>query len=263
MVFALFACSKSDNGGVTDSLNITDTSGSNPVTENNGNEQDTDESFQDSVSSIDDFIGIDTEKGYYIDEYIGNARVVMIPEELDGKKVVGIENDAFYDHGDFEEIVYSSGITEIEDYTFSGAYNLKKVTLNEGLVNIGENAFVSCEKLVEVVIPSTLKSIGNFAFCECKSLSTIQLPEGLTEIGYTVFGNCCIETITFPSTIGVLEKGVVYGCSELKKVYILGKDTVIEDGAVFDSPNAVIYGYGGSTAETYAQNMEMEFVTIQ
>lgn len=262
MATAFAACSNDDNDTSEPDESI-DILATNSILESTEYEQLSSEDSGNSVSSDEDFIGIDTEKGYYIDEYIGDAKIVKIPEELDGNKVVGIERDAFYNYNNFEEIIFSSGITEIEDFTFSGVYSLKRAVLNEGLERIGERAFISCENMSEIVIPSTLKSIGNFAFCECKSLKSVELPEGLTEIGYTVFGNCLFETISFPSTVTLIDQSVVDNCSNLKAMYILGVDTEINDYAVSNCPNVVVYGYSGSTAESFAQNRELEFVAIQ
>lgn len=262
MIMFFAACSKNGSDDVVDSTGDIDVLATNDTLANSDSAQDSQNGTSDSVSSPADFIGFDTEKGYYIDEYTGNAKIVMIPEELDGKKVTGIEYDAFANNNNFEEIVFSSGITEIESYTFSVAYSLKKVTLNEGLTKIEDHAFINCENLSEIVIPSTLKAIGNYAFCACSSLKEIQLPEGLNEIGYTVFGNCAFESITFPSTVKFLDQSVVDDCYNLKSVYIMGADTVIDEYAISDSPNAVIYGYSGSTAEAYAQNKGISFVAI-
>lgn len=212
-------------------------------------------------STPDEFIGMDTEDGYFIDEYTGSAKIIIVPDELDGKPVVGFDIDAFH-NVDFEEMVLPKGMKKIEKATFANRVNLKKVTLNEGLNEIGNNTFVNCVGLEEIYIPSSVTKIGDAAFCGCSSLKVIKLNEGLNHIGLTSFGGCAIESIVLPASLEFVDDQAISGCEKLKEIRFLNSSTDIHYYAIDDCPNATIYGYTGSTAEDIATQKNIPFIAI-
>ncbi len=82
-----------------------------------------------------------------ISGYKGNAETVVIPTEIDGKKVVGIDSSAF-----------------------KGA-SIKRVVVASTVTTIGANAFANCTNLESVVICDTIKEINNSAFNNCPNLT--------------------------------------------------------------------------------------------
>ena len=76
-----------------------------------------------------------------IEKYNGNSPKVVIPDVIDGKKVVRIGESAFAWHREITSVVIPDSIKEI-----------------------GYKAFFNCSSLMSVSIPSTVEDIGNGAF---------------------------------------------------------------------------------------------------
>ncbi len=82
----------------------------------------------------------------------------------------------------------------------------------------------------------------------------------VVEIGsYAFKDNNSITTLTVPSTITRLSSFALSGMSALTKIYINSFDCVIEDNAL---PSARVFACSGSTAESYANNHNMSFVSV-
>lgn len=81
------------------------------------------------------------EDGVEITKYNGNDNDVVIPSEIDGKKVIRIASRAF-----------------------RGCYSLESLTIPDSVRSIGEMAFLACDSLKSVAIPASVRSIGKYAF---------------------------------------------------------------------------------------------------
>ena len=105
--------------------------------------------------------------GITIYGYTGDKTELVIPGEIDGKKVTDIGMNAFYK--------YSS---------------LTSVTIPESVTSIGFAAFWGCSGLTSVTIPESVTSIEGRAFSECSGLTSITIPAGVTRIEETAFEGC-------------------------------------------------------------------------
>ena len=109
ILFSLYSCGSNDS--TTENITNIETTVKNDASEEIDIEND-------EVESVpEDFVGIDTPEGFFIDEYKGTAKKVIVPDEIDGKTVVGIEIDAF-NNVEIEEIVMPSGLEKIQKSTF-------------------------------------------------------------------------------------------------------------------------------------------------
>ena len=132
-----------------------------------------------------------------------------------------IEDFAFLNSEDLEEITIPDSVIRIGERAFANAKKLKKLTLPEGLTNLGRGAFSGCENLEEVVLPSSLKKINSRTFANCKNLKKIIIPEGVEEIDWGAFAGCeNLEEIVLPSTLKKLGKEAFMNCKKLKKINI-------------------------------------------
>lgn len=134
--------------------------------------------------------------------YRGKAEEIVVPEEIDGKKVTAIAAKGFV----------------------TAADTLKKVTLPETIEQIGEQAFANCTLLSEINLPDSLTSIGVWAFDHCTSLKnlripahafdggfdeafvysgleTVELAEGIEKIPLNTFYKSNLKEITLPSSL--------------------------------------------------------------
>ena len=146
-------------------------------------------------------------------------------------KTVEFENGA-------AELIMDSGYQyEGNQGAFKGCKALKQVTLPDQLVTLPKHTFDGCTSLEEVQFGVNLKSIGNSAFEGCSSLQWLYPQDSLETIEANAFTNC----------------------KELTILYIPQKVTKIGDNILKNSPKAVIYGFSGSTAETYAEKNNIPF----
>ena len=63
-----------------------------------------------------------------------------------------------------EKIDIPFGVKSIEDYAFFDCENLNNVTISDSVTEIGSRAFYDCSKLDSLIIPDTVTNIGEGAF---------------------------------------------------------------------------------------------------
>lgn len=121
---------------------------------------------------------IDDNSNAIIDTYLGTDVKVNIPEYLNGHKLVGISDGAFY-NGLIEDISIPDSTTFIGASAFANCINLKQVSLSasSNLESIGANAFHKCESLESISLPKKLTNIGNNAFIE-SNITNIDFGQG-------------------------------------------------------------------------------------
>jgi len=73
------------------------------------------------------------------------------------------------------EIIIQREITEIENESFEGCWNLEEITFlpDSQLKSIGKNAFRGCKKLRKIIFPDSVENIGISAFEGCESLEKV------------------------------------------------------------------------------------------
>ncbi|MCL2679411.1 MAG: leucine-rich repeat domain-containing protein [Dehalococcoidia bacterium] len=165
---------------------------------------------------------IDSEK-VIITRYTGADGDVVIPEQIDGRRVIGIDDMAFLHCERLTTVKIPNGVTQIGGFTprgppiefpygpsitatlpsnlygaFGGCGNLVSVTIPDSVTIIGDEAFFGCVSLTSVTLPNNLKSIGRKAFERCRSLTSINIPVGVTSIGAEAFYGCPNLTVTCP-----------------------------------------------------------------
>ena len=98
----------------------------------------------------------------YITKYCGNDVDVVIPSELKGKPVVGIQEDCFSGSSAADATPEQQACAKIKSVTipetvedigaraFKGCVSLEKINFSEGLYDIDASAFEDCEKLTKI-----------------------------------------------------------------------------------------------------------------
>jgi hypothetical protein len=87
--------------------------------------------------------------------YDSDQEVVKIPDKINEKKVLAIDDSAFY-----------------------GKQKLKKVIISKYVIRIGHQSFIGCDNLEEVDLPSDILDIGGYAFRVCPKLKNIYVKKG-------------------------------------------------------------------------------------
>lgn len=118
-------------------------------------------------------------------------------------------------------------------------HSVQSVAIPLSVETIKEYAFYECTSLVSISV-TRVKTIEQYAFAYCTSLERIVIPETVTTIGNFAYEEC------YPST----------------SVNFAGMDTELQDEVFYGCDNITIYGYIGSTAQTYANTYGVRFADL-
>ncbi len=179
--------------------------------------------------------------------YTGTDGEVVIPSEIDGKKVMALGGKIFFCNEFVTSVELPDTIVEIPTYAFYKCSNLEKVVIPEGVKFIGMHAFEECTSLTSVQIPDSVVTIGDFAFCKCTNLSNVKMSGNAQSIGMYSFSNCeMLNTIVLPDTlISVGDMAFAY-CTSLNEVTIpAGIETISVN--TFNGCNAITVYYNGAS----------------
>ena len=197
--------SSSDNAGKTDQTKQTadvqdsqkDTSSSDKSdNKNDTNYKSADEITMDDLMSHDetpaeDFEFNDSADEIVIDKYVGKDPIVVIPDEIDGKKVVGF-NKTFSHDKNIIAVRIGNNITEIDRDAFGNSVNLKYLVLGKSVKSIDGGNF-SGTSLKELILNDGLEKIGEDDFTDYVDPPLnnwgmdLKIPESVTELHVSDF----------------------------------------------------------------------------
>ena len=212
-----------------------------------------------------------------ITKYKGTDESIVIPSEIDGKKVTVIGSSAFYGFKSLKNIEIPDGITSIENYAFCQCWSITSLSVPESVTSIGTGAFRFCgdlkeiklpsnltvlsdslfgadanleyitfgdaEKTDTVIIPETVQKIGNYVFMNCEKIKNINLPANLKSIGKTCFQGCISLTGLFISqSVESIGGGIFGDCDALQSVEIEDENNnfIFKDGILYDVKNGIL-----------------------
>ena len=164
--------SSSDNAGKTDqpkqTANVQDSQKDASSSDKSDNKKDTsyksaDEITMDDLMSHDetpaeDFEFNDSADEIVIQKYVGKDPIVVIPDEIDGKKVVDFDK-TFWNNKIVVAIRVGNNVTEIKKMAFSNCENLKYVVLGESVNSLGSDSF-AYTNIKEIELNDGLQKIG-------------------------------------------------------------------------------------------------------
>ena len=174
--------------------------------------------------------------GIFIQKYIGDDLIVTVPEEVDGVKVLRIDN--FGQCSGIEELIVPDRVRYKED-AFDGCQKLVSkgiiiagrllsypadsaiIEIPSGVKSISGRVFRGNKQITEVVLPEGVATIENGAYEGCENLKKINFPNSLIEIGAYAFQNCVtLENLCFPNGLEKIGASAFKGCSSLKGIEI-------------------------------------------
>lgn len=183
-----------------------------------------------------DYICKNNPNGLTITDYTGSTVKLVIPTEIDGKKVTAIGENAF---ANFTELI--------------------EVTVPENVSQIDEGAFYYCDKLENVKLPDGLKKIAEDAFYGCTSLSEITIPKGCTCDKYAFSNN---TKVTSTEKIDHIEFTLVNGFYET-----YGNDAIIIANELncklLSNDNEQIIGIADWAIDKYISVLEKKGYTVE
>lgn len=261
-------CQNTVQGDVTIPASITMTDGTTlPVTQINGGFRSSNTKYITSLtvpSSV-------TLVGRYAFQNLVNLTSVT----FEGKIIV-LEEDTFKGCSALESVTLQEGLMEIDDRAFSGCTRLESIKLPSTVSTLGNSVFSGCESLKSITIPGKVTDIPENAFANCTALSKVTLENGIKTITSGAFAHCsALEELTIPASVTKVGSGGGYSifrswsasaAENVKSVTIENPDCVINDLTGTEELPLIIYGYEGSTAQTYCENAKpydyVEFKSI-
>ncbi|MDR1674635.1 MAG: leucine-rich repeat protein [Oscillospiraceae bacterium] len=189
-------------------------------------------------------------------------------------RVTNIGNEAFFgcmaltginvDSGNtayssIDGVLFNKNITKLVRYPIGNART--EYMIPESVTVIGYEAFYDCINLTEIKISGGVTVLENFAFSYC-GITEIKLPDGVTSIGDSTFSGCeGLSEVLIPNSVRTIGKRAFMACS-LQAVTIPKSVTSIGQLAFMLNDNLTIYGYSGSAAETYADENNVPFISL-
>lgn len=193
-------------------------------------------------NSNENFEYLTNNNGITITKYLGKDLDVIIPNEINGQRVVAIGENAFSETN-ITSVKLSEYITSISEYAFYNCYDLETIQFYNSIVSIGEKAFDGTKWLknnydvyivigqvlykyngkfiltTKAIVPNGIVSIAPYAFANETGVSEVILPGTLTSIGHHAFYGCSnLLTIELPKLIERIEEETFANCSRLKNI---------------------------------------------
>lgn len=189
---------------------------------------------------------------------------IIIPEEIDGKPVTVIDDDAFRNRDKLTHITIPPSVTRIGNFAFECCTGLTEIILPASVTDVGMLAFRDCDSLsrIEVdpenqayssedgalfdkdrtkllvypkgkkgafTIPPSVTEIGDWTFSGCRQMTGITIPSSVTSIGKEAFYNCkSLSEINIPSSVTDIANEAFYNCVSLTEIELPSSVTVIE-----------------------------------
>ncbi len=181
-----------------------------------------------------------TEDTVMLSDYFGDSNVLTIPDTFIGRKVVSVQQNAFYQNTNIEYISFGKYFTTVSAMAFSGS------------------------GLKEVSLPATMEKLVWSAFSDCAELKTVTIADSaLTTIPRTCFYNCPkLANVQIGNNITTIEQYAFSDCTSLTSMVIPKATTSIASNAFRNCSNLTIYGYKNSYAQQYATENSIPFVII-
>ena len=166
----------------------------------------------------------------------------IVPEEIDGKRVVVIEDGFFSGCSEMTSVCIPSGVTNLNAYGFAHLYALKEIIVadvntayrdidgvlytKDGKTLVAHPRAKGCR--ADVALGT--ERIGEAAFYDNDDLASVTFPEGLKIIEDAAFMSCQdgdFTSITIPASVTSIGKDAFHGCSYLETVIFLGDESSI------------------------------------
>lgn len=176
----------------------------------------------------------------WITKYNGSASHLIIPSTIEGYRVIGISQLAFYGCSRLTNITLPNTITTIRSNAFADCTELTSITIPDSVTDIGQWSFIGCTSLRNVTIGNNVTAIGERTFDGCISLRSIRIGNSVTSIGAQAFSNCrSLLSITIPDSVTKIERGAFEYCTKLTSIDIPSSVTDISNN---NGNNGILHG---------------------
>lgn len=181
---------------------------------------------------------------------------LVIPAEIDGYKVVYIDNRAFWSNKEIKTVQIPDSVERIGQLVFSKTALFKdeanwengvlyigkfmivaqqtlagEYAIKDGTIVMADGAFNGCKELTKITIPEGVKTVSFNAFKDCVKLAEVVLPSSIKTIGGYAFLRCiALKSITLPEGVEKIEL-LAFNQSGLTEIVIPASVKEIEEYA--------------------------------
>lgn len=176
-----------------------------------------------------------------------------------------IATGTFREHSNLTDVTIPDGITKIDSTAFYDCTNLKHFVMSDTVEHVGGRAFYNCVKLESIKISNSLVRLDAEAFGNCTSLESITIPDSFyTNIQPNTFNNCTnLKNVKLGKNVLGIGENAFGNCTSLESITINNPNIDLESAESAIIPaTTTIYGYTGSTAQTYAEKYGNEFIAL-
>ncbi|GFI22851.1 hypothetical protein IMSAGC011_01627 [Lachnospiraceae bacterium] len=93
--------------------------------------------------------------GYVLKQYRGTGTAVVIPPQIEDRKVLSVERKAFLSCKTVRSITLPDTIEELGDWAFAHMEQLRIITVPQHALQRGKELFLGCRRLREIVLNGT------------------------------------------------------------------------------------------------------------
>ena len=220
-------------------------------------------SLPDGLTSIGDFAF----------DFCKQLTSIDLPEGL-----ISIGEYAFIECSRLSSISIPASVCSIKGSAFAYCTSITRFSLAEGntafsvdadgvLYNADGSELVSYPrgKTDDYSIPQTVTAVSAGAFSGCRSLNSVTIPQGVATIGCEAFLDTGLQTVQLPASITDIEEDAFDSCEDLRGLYNYSRTCSIGSSIyTLGNPNATtLFGYPGSTTESFAARNHYRFVNIE
>ncbi len=201
--------------------------------------------------------GIRDDNSAYITGYSGLRTELVIPSEIYGHTVAGIQDNAFENNETLTKVTLPDTATYIGYEAFDCCEELSEVVFGNSIETIEKYAFYACKKLESITLPDSVQTIGKCAFYDCEKLSSVSLGNSLISIGKFAFEDTpLLKGVTLPDTVETIED---YALGSTDKNG--GDDEYLPDFTITASKSSVGEKYANDNGLTFIDNSPVVEVT--
>ena len=207
-----------------------------------------------------------------IDLYAGSDTELVLPDNIDGKKVSTLGTKMFFNSNirdSITKVVVPEGVTDIDVAAFFGCSSLNEVSLPSTLQEIRYGAFYNCAALSNITIPASLTKIGAGAFKGTKWLSERINENPIVVVnGVLIDGSQCTGDVVIPDNVTTIASVTVpksvsdLGNLGFGSVFVLSDSGEMTASVRTALDNFTIYCYKDSAAEQYAVENELSYEVL-
>ena len=111
-----------------------------------------------------------------------------------------------------------NSVTDVGYSAFDHCQSMKTIVFSDGMTVINDHVCQYCTSLEQLHLPQGLKKINVGSFFQTDNLRKIDLPPTVNEIKSYAFGNCALDSIILPISMQYLYRYAFNNCKNLKYI---------------------------------------------